>query len=479
MGQYRMTELSQADVGERTGGGAWFLNHLPAILWQRRYYIILPFLLVLAGATVVAYALPTLYRSTATLLVESADLPADIAQTPKSDIEDRIAKIREQILSRGELISLIQQNGLYGDERRSKPMSYVVDKMRRATMVGALDSDIGNGTGGKNNVIAVSLSFDYPEPAKAQAVMQGYVSGFLRKDSDETQDQADVTVRFLQDEATKLQSQIQDIESRITTLKSQNGAALAGGGGGPMLMDTGSYTAQISSLEEQNRQLLAQSQTETKDPDLAAAETALAKARAMYSDSHPDVIQARARVEELKRAAPKSDGPSTIQQQIQANNAAIAQLRAERDQAIGKANAAAAGQARAPAILEEASQLENQANTLRDQYKDVAANLLKAQGSARLASEQRGERLSLVDPANLPDQPQWPNRPLLIAAGALAGIVLGMLLALAVELLNRPMRSPGQIEGLGLPVLGVVPIFEAGERKQRLRLLRKREASVA
>ena len=469
-----MTELTQLEPDQKASG-AWFLNHLPAILWHRRYCVVIPFILVLVGAAVVAYTLPTLYRSTATLLVESADLPADIAQTPQSDIEDRIAKIREQVLSRGELIGLIQQNGLYGDERRSKPMSYVVDKMRHATTVGALDGDIGKG--GKN-VIAVSLSFDYPEPAKAQAVMQGYVSDFLRKDSDETQDQADVTVRFLQDEATKLQSQIQDIESRITTLKSENGAALAGGGG-PMLMDTGSFTAQISSLEEQNRQLLAQSQTQTKDSDLAAAEAALAKARATYSDSHPDVIQARARVEELKRSTPKSDSGSTIAQQIQANNAAIAQLRGERDQAIAKANAAAAGQARAPAILEQASQLENQANTFRDQYRVVAANLLKAQGTARLASEQRGERLSLVEPANLPDQPQWPNRPLLIAAGALVGLVLGILLALAVELLNRPIRSPGQIEGLGLPVLGLVPVFETGERKQRFRLMRKREASIA
>lgn len=405
MGQTWMTELTQVEP-ELKGGGAWFLNHLPAILWQRRYYMLVPFVLLLAIATVVAFTLPTLYRSTATLLVESPDLPPDIAQPTGNNIEERIAKIREQILSRGELISLIQQNDLYGDERRSKPMSYIVDNMRKSTTVAALNGDIGKNAGAKNNVIAVSLSFDYPDPAKAQAVLQGYVSGFLRKDSDETQDQADVTVRFLQDEATKLQSQIQDIDNRITTLKSENGAALVGGAGAPMLMDTGSYTAQISSLEQQNRQLLTQSQSQSGDPQLTAAETELAQARAMYSDTHPDVIRARERVEELKQVAVKSNNGSTIQQQIQANNAAIAQLRAERDQAVSKASAAAAGQARAPAILEQASQLENQANTLRDQYKEVAANLLKAQGSARLASEQRGERLSLVDPANLPDQPQ-------------------------------------------------------------------------
>jgi len=471
-----MTELTDFEP-EQKSGGAWFLNHLPAILWHRRYYVLIPFLLVLAAATIVAYALPTLYRSTATLLVESPDLSPEVAQSPQGDIEDRIAKIREQILSRGELISLIQQNDLYGSERRSKPLSYIVDNMRRATMVGALNSDIGKG--GKNNVIAVSLSFDYPEPARAQAVMQGYVADFLRKDSDQSQDQADTTVRFLQDEASKLQSEIQEIDNRITALKTENGAALVGGGANPMLMDTGSYTAQISSLEEQNRQLLAQAQNQPKDAQLAAAETALAQARAMYSESHPDVVQARERVEELKRVTQSSNAPSTIQQQIQANNTAIAQLRSQRDQAVAKANALVAIQARAPAILEQASQLANQANTFRDQYREVAANLLKAQGSARLASEQRGERLSLVDPPNLPDQPQWPNRPLLIAAGALGGIVLGILLALAIELLNRPMRSPGQVESLGLPILGLVPVIESSQRKQRFRFFRRREASIA
>jgi len=105
--------------------------------------------------------------------------------------------------------------------------------------------------------------------------------------------------------------------------------------------------------------------------------------------------------------------------------------------------------------------------------------LMKAQGGARLANEQRAERLSLVEPPNLPDQPQWPNRPLMIAGGAAAGLFLGFLLALLVELLNRPMRSPAQIQSMGLPVLGVVPILQTSQRKKRFQLFRKREARFA
>ena len=44
-------------------------------------------------------------------------------------------------------------------------------------------------------------------------------------------------------------------------------------------------------------------------------------------------------------------------------------------------------------------QLENRVSTLRTQYQQISENLLKAQNSARMATEQRAERLSLVEPA--------------------------------------------------------------------------------
>jgi len=463
------------------GGGAWLINHLPVILWQRRWYVIIPFVLIFLVGLLTAFLLPTLYRSSATLLVESQALPTDIVEAPgEGQIEERIARIREQVLSRGDLISLIEQNDLYPSERRSKPMSYVVDKMRAATTIGALSGDIGQTGDSKQTTIAVTMSYDYPEPAKAQAVMQSYVMQFLRMDSDEVEDQANLTVRFLQEQAGKLQTQIREIEGQITALKASNGAVLAGSGV-PAFMDTGSYTAQITTLENENRRLLAQARGTGSDSALAQAEGQLAALRATLSDNHPDVIQARERVAILRQSAQAGGavGSSAVQEEIRANNAAIAQLRAARDAQVNRVNATMAGQARAPAILERAMQLENQANGLREQYKTVSGNLLKATGSARLANEQRAERLSLVEPPNLPDQPHWPNRPLVIGAGAAAGIGIGLVLALLVELLNRPMRSPAQVQSMGYPVLGVVPILQTKPAKKRFGLFKKREPRFA
>ena len=459
-------------------GGGWLINHLPTILWHRRIYVIVSFVLLFLVGLITAYTLPTMYRSSATMLVESQDLPTNIVQAPGAgQVEQRIAQIREQVLSRGDLISLIEQNDLYRTERQSQPMSEIVDKMRQATTVGALAGDIGSGTPGKSNVIAINMDFDYPDPVKAQAVMQAYVTAFMRMNSEKLEDQANLTVRFLQDQAAKLRTQVQEIEGRVTALKASNGALLAGTGG-PTFVDTGTYSAQIANLENQNRQLVLQSTGGAADPQLAAAEAALASAEATYSDNHPDVLLARERVASLKRSQPTGNtGLSPlVQEQIRANNQMIAQLSASRDAAVARANTALAGQSRQPVVMQQIMQLESQANNLREQYNEVANNLLKAQASARLANEQRGERLTLVDPPSLPDSPQWPNRPLVILGGAVAGLGLGLVLALLVELLNRPMRSPNQLNAMGLPVLGVVPILQTNMRKKRFAFLRKKRA---
>ena len=458
--------MTDAEPIERADSSpAWMVNHLPVILWERRYYVLFCFLIMLAAGVTAAFVLPRTYRSTATLLVQSQDLPTAIVDSPTNGaVEQRIARIREQVLSRGDLIQLIEQNDLYPDERRTKPLSKIIEKMRHATTVGALSSDIGQQSGTQNNTIAIAMSFDYAEPAKAQAVLQSFVSKFLSMSSEDVEDQASLTVRFLQDQANKLQGQISDIEGQITSLKARNGAALASNGA-PPLIDTGSFSAQITSLQNENRQLIAASRKGgSGNSALAQAEAQLASAQAQYSDTHPDVIAAKERVKQLRQISQDSDDTSTIQQQIAANNDAIHQLMSQRDATLARANAQLAGQSRAPAIEEQAMQLESRAATLRNQYQGVSENLLKAQNSARMASEQRAERLTLVEPANLPDHPFSPNRPLLVAAGAAAGLGLGLLLALGLEFVSRPVRSPKQLEQLGIPVIGIVPLIKSKAR---------------
>ena len=475
--------MTNSETIERADSSpAWMINYLPLILWQRRYHVLTCVVVMLTVGVVAAFGLPRTYRSTATLLVQSQDLPTTIVDSPTNGaVEQRIARIREQVLSRGDLIQLIEQNDLYPGERRRQPLSKIIEKMRHSTSVGALSSNIGQQSGTQNNTIAIAMSFDYPDPGEAQSVLQSFVSKFLTMDSQDVEDQATLTVRFLQDQANKLQSQITDLEGQLTGLKARNGAALSSSGM-PAILDTGSFSAQIAALQNENRQLIAQSRRPAGGNDaMASAEAALAAAQAQYSDTHPDVIAARERVKQLRQMVGSATPDTTLQEQIAANNSAIRQLMDQRDATMARANAAVAGSARAPAIMEQAMQLESRATNLRNQYQQVSENLLKAQNSARMATEQRAERLSLVEPANLPDRPFSPNRPLLIAAGAAAGLFLGLLVALGIEFVNRPVRSPRQLEQLDLPVIGLVPLIKSKPqpRAGRIRGFLSREKRLA
>ena len=111
---------------------------------------------------------------------------------------------------------------------------------------------------------------------------------FLSISSEDVEDQANVTVRFLQDQANKLQSQISQIEGQLTALKQRNGAALAGSGV-PPLIDTGSLVRRSRRCKTRIDNSAAEPAPRESNSALAAAEAQLAAAEAQYSDRHPDV----------------------------------------------------------------------------------------------------------------------------------------------------------------------------------------------
>lgn len=460
------------DMNDEPSSGGGFFNHLPIILWQRRWWVLPPFVLLAAAGLIAALLLPTVYRSSATLLVQSPELPSNIADSSSNTlIDQRIAKIRQQVLSRGDLIALVEQNDLYREERRNRPLSEIVTRMRGDTKVQAVAGDIGQApSGNQSNTVAFTMSFDYRDPAKAQAVMQNLVQRFLELDTSNLEQRATQSVAFLQDQAVRLQRQIAAIEGQVTAIKAQNGLALTGSGI-PTVSEGGGYEAQIVALRNQNRALALQVPRATKNPLLATAEAQLDAARATYAENHPDVVLAKQRIEELRRTSAESAGAedrardaSAIRAQIEANNSTIAALGRARSSDAARAASSLANQARGPAVLEQVTQLDSRANLLRQQYQEVADNLLKAEGSARITQEQRGERLSVIEPPAIPDAPISPNRPLLILGGIIAGLAAGLVLALLIELLLRPVRGADAIEDLGFDLLGVVPTFKAERR---------------
>lgn len=458
-----MNSPMQFDEAQGEGGG--FISHLPAIFWHRRWFIIVPVVLGILGAIVANLVIPPTYRSTALMLVQSPQLGAVLGADNSEVIDRRIARITERVTSRPDLIALIEKHGLYQDERKRKPLSEILEKMRGAislTPTGGNNSDSS-----QNRTIAFKLSFDYSEAAPAQAVTQDLMQRIVELDATGNSEQAARRVEFLSEQAKGLEGQINEVQGKIAAINAQNGTVLSNTGVMMLGGGAGSYDVQIAALQRDTAQLISQRDTartsDVRDPVVSAAEQALAAARAVYAENHPDVVIAKQRLAEARELAKGNTRKlpiDQIDQQIAFNNSQIAALRAAKAQEMAQVSSARSAQARAPLIQTQIADLQATLSGLNDQYKDVSAKLLAARAGARAEDEQMGEKLSVVDPPVVPDTPVWPDRLLISAMGIGGGLGLGLLLALAIEIILRPIRDPGALAALvGSPPLAMIPVI--------------------
>ena len=89
------------------------IDTLLEVARRRKWLIILPALLVVAGAAVVIYRLPNVYRSESLILVVPQRVPESyVRSTVTARIEDRLQAISQQILSRTRLEQIVQDFSL-------------------------------------------------------------------------------------------------------------------------------------------------------------------------------------------------------------------------------------------------------------------------------------------------------------------------------------------------------------------------------
>ena len=81
--------------------------------------------------------------------------------------------------------------------------------------------------------------------------------------------------------------------------------------------------------------------------------------------------------------------------------------------------------------------------------------------ASNLERKQEGEQFRVLDPANLPTSPSFPNRPLFALGGLGGGLALGLGIAFFLELKDTSFKTERDVEfALHLPVLAMVPAIE-------------------
>jgi uncharacterized protein involved in exopolysaccharide biosynthesis len=214
--------------------------------------------------------------------------------------------------------------------------------------------------------------------------------------------------------------------------------------------------------------------------ELESARAELGQMLSVYKESYPDVIILRKRIKDLERqvqgevveepakgpAPPKVMHPAyselmAVKSQLTTLSRREANIRKQIDQYSARVELT-------PASEQQLADLQRDYDISLQNYQALLEKKMSARLSENLEKRQKGARFRVVDPANVPQSPDQPNKPLVISIGTLAGAAVGIGLVFMVEFLNPAFRKPEDFEGVvDSPVLTSIPLFSMGEAEKK------------
>ena len=301
------------------------INDYLKIIKRRSKFLIIPFVVISILSVVLSVVLPSVYRSIATILIEEQEIPPELVRSTVTTFADqRIQVISQRIMTRSNLVEIVQKYDLYPKERKSKSEERILEKMRKSIKVEPISADVidpRNGTPTRAT-IAFTLTFDDKSPVLAQKVANELTSLFLKENIKSRTESAENATLFLSEESRRLKEKIQQIQGLLATFKEKNLNQL------PQIsqlnqQELTSLSGQLLSLESQERslherQFYLEGELAQIDPNALATnatgnrvfdmkdrlkvlESEYPSLQASYSADHPDVIKVKREIESLKK----------------------------------------------------------------------------------------------------------------------------------------------------------------------------------
>ena len=326
------------------------INDYLKIIKRRSKYLIIPFIVISILSVVLSVVLPPVYRSTATILIEEQEIPPELVRSTVTTFADqRIQIISQRIMTRSNLIDIIQKYDLYSKERKSKPEESILDKMRKSINVEPISADVIDPRNGAPTkaTIAFTLTFDNKIPSLAQKVANELTSLFLKENIKSRTESAENAALFLSEESRRLKEKIGKLQSQLATFKEKNLNQL------PQIsqlnqQELTALSNQLISLDSQERslherQFYLEGQLAQIDPNALATnavgnrvfdskdrlkvlESEYPSLVASYSADHPDVVKARREIESLRKQIGGNTDINDLNAELTSKQAELASL---------------------------------------------------------------------------------------------------------------------------------------------------------
>lgn len=397
------------------------LAHYLAIAKRRLFYFLIPFVIaLLLGFFIVAIQRP-IYQAEGKILVETQDIPADLVRPTITDTANqRIQVIQQRIMTRDNLLQIVQKFGLFRSQQQWMSSSQILDLMKERTRLQLVDLAL---PAQQNNLtIAFTLSFEYEDPGTAARVANEFLTLILNEDAVNRTNRAAETSRFLEQEVKRLQGAVAAIDTQIVEASMK------------------------ASLTPPDPISEASDVAKKQRDELTKLKLELGHKTAIYSTSHPEVIVLKKRIAALEKAiadAPAPEKAEKAQATVQSDNG----LGVLRQQLLATETA-----------LDEANR------------KMSAARLGES-----LERNQQSERLQVIEQPVVPQKPIKPNRPKLLALASVLAVMAGFGVVMAAEAYDKSIHSSQELAGIvDRQLIVVIPYIstaaETLRKKRRVKL---------
>lgn len=490
------------NLEEQTGEGLDIPRYL-GILRRRHLHFLIPMFLGWIVVWVASWILPPKYVSTTLILVEQPTMPKDyVTPNVNDDLQERMQSITQQILSRTNLLQIIDQFHLYTRKHAEPSPDDKVAAMRK-------DIDIELVRDARNQITAFNVSYTSRDPYVAQTVTGELTNLFINQNLEVRQQQSEDTTQFLETQLEAARKDLAAQEDKIRDFKALHPGELPAQVTSNIQILQGLQTqlqteedalntarqqrVYLQAMADQYRATQGAARSSDGTPvGLPAIDEQLQKLRAQlsdllsrYTDRHPDVKKLKqeiARNEALRNQLlenPKgaaTDGHDPSGQATDTTRVAIlapieSQLRSNQLEVNNREHAIATLKAKVEdyqARLNQEPIREQQLADLTrgyDQSKTNYDELLKKKNDSKMATSmellQQGERFHVMDPPSLPQKPDFPNRLKFCGIGLGIGLALGLGVAGAFEMLDDRLYTAKEIKKLlPMEVIGEIPSIE-------------------
>jgi polysaccharide chain length determinant protein (PEP-CTERM system associated) len=467
-----------------------------AIWRRRRLLIIAPAILGPVILLAVSLLLSARYESSTLVLIQSQKIPNSmVPPVVTDDLNARLATLQEQVLSRTRLESIIKQYNVFSGIAGQQPMELLVDTLRKSIELTPVKPIVKSRD---QTLPGFSIAVTLSTPQLAQEVCAEIASLFISENLQQREQSAQSTAIFFESQVDDAKRQLNDQEARLADFKGQHIHELPD--------DTQTNLNLLGSLDGQleaatqalsraqqdktyTESLLAEQvaawkagQTDVAEPQrpeqqLASLRNELAALQVRDTPEHPDVIKLQAEIvkveAQLNHPAP-SNPRAEAEARPTAEPASLQQLRNQVHAYEEAGRAARKTQERlqeqiellqsrvqmSPVVEQQYKQLTRDHDMALDFYNDLLRKRNESEMATNLEQRQQSEQFLVMDPANLPKEPTFPNRPVFALAGLGAGLGFGFFLVWLLETRDKAVRNEKDVQAfLGLRTLAMLPVI--------------------